>query len=151
MNNVKRSLADLTAIVLQSTFLNWAVASLKTCTSSCTVVALLVDNTDSKPWIVAIPVVTPLDKEVLNTVNASLIISESGYLQILIHQHTYHSRLIRVTAAVILLLFFIFFRLIMPIFWFQFPHISVWRLNAIITNLFQNLFQISHWLSCFLS
>ena len=74
MKRVKRSLADFTAIVLQSTFLNSAVASLSTWTSSCTVVALLVDNTDNNPCMVAMPVDTPADSAELNTDNAELIV-----------------------------------------------------------------------------
>ena len=59
MKSVKRSLADLTAMVLQSTFLNSAVASLRLWTSSWTVVAELVDNMDNRPLMVAIPVGVP--------------------------------------------------------------------------------------------
>ena len=59
MKSVKRSLADLTSMVLQSTFLNSAVASLRLWTSSWTVVAELVDNMDNRPLMVAIPVGVP--------------------------------------------------------------------------------------------
>ena len=68
---MKRSLADLTAIVLQSTFLNSVVASRRWWTSSWTVVALLVDIMDKRPLIVAIPVGVPDPKQPVNSFSAA--------------------------------------------------------------------------------
>ena len=76
MNRVNRSLADLTAILLHCSFLNSVAASFRFFTSSCTVVAELVDSMERRPLMVAMPADVPELMELRNSVTATVMLAD---------------------------------------------------------------------------